>query len=416
MSQYTTYEEYFREMKKEMQKQRMNEHFRRTPEEALQYANEKIKKYNSLVKQYPPHLPDEVKPIQAPFLLPHTLRSTIISMLLGQAVGDAIGLATEFLDKPTAQAFYKGEHIRYDHYLIDSHRARWMNKDWHCADWTDDTDQCLLILDSIVRNNGECNAADFTARLYYWLHFGYTEVGDISPLGLGAHTSKVTSTDGWLQNPIEVAKKVWIDGGKKSAANGSVMRTSVASIPYFWDEKKVVENARIYGLITHPDNRCQASVTTIVLILAKLLQGRADIETMIEEAVDIAIKDIPDLNQREDFYKYVYARSLDELDLGRSIGYTFKPVGCAILSLQLAAKMLKEGKEKKAIFTELVENIAYEGGDADTNLAVVGAVLGAYLKDFCIPTEWLEFDNKQWLVERINGVLRLYGLQPFALR
>ena len=57
--------------------------------------------------------------------------------------------------------YYKGEHIRYDHFFVDGHRSRWMNPDYRCADWTDDTDQCLLILDSITRHNGECNPFDF---------------------------------------------------------------------------------------------------------------------------------------------------------------------------------------------------------------------------------------------------------------
>ena len=63
-----------------------------------------------------------------------------------------------------------------------------------------------------------------------------------------------------------------------------------------------------------------------------------------------------------------------------------------------------------------MENVVYEAGDADTNGCVVGAVLGAYLKDNCLPDEWLQFDNKNWLYSRINNILRLYELDPIEIK
>ena len=389
--------------------------FRGTVEQAYKHVERNWKYRTPLLKEYPSPLPTVFKPIEHPTELPSSLRSTIISILIGQAIGDAVGLATEFLDKEESITFYKNEHIRYDNYRFDSHRCRWMNPEGKCADWTDDTDQCILILDSIVRNNGNCDEYDFAQRLYFWLGHGFPEVGDYCPLGVGANVGKVTSTEGWVNNPIEISKKVWMDGGKRSAPNGSVMRTSVASIPYFWDEMKVIENARKYGQVTHYDHRCQASVSIIVLVLAKLLQGRNDVEKIIEESFKVAVNDIEIENQKEDFEKYCNVKSLDELNLNQSIGYTFKPVGCALWCLKEAEKMMKEGKEKKTIFVELLEKVVYEAGDADTNGCVVGAVLGAYLRDDWFPEDWLAFENKEWLVKRINNLLKLYELEPFSL-
>lgn len=42
--------------------------------------------------------------------------------LLGNAVGDAVGLSTEFLDKELAHFYYDAP-IRFDNFLIDSHRS-----------------------------------------------------------------------------------------------------------------------------------------------------------------------------------------------------------------------------------------------------------------------------------------------------
>ena len=75
------------------------------------------------------------------------------------------------LNKNCAEEIYKREHITYDKIFQDGHRVRWANEDGMIADWTDDTDQCLLILDSLVSHNGEVDEKDFAKRLQYWLIF-----------------------------------------------------------------------------------------------------------------------------------------------------------------------------------------------------------------------------------------------------
>ncbi|GAB1225704.1 hypothetical protein ENUP19_0259G0038 [Entamoeba nuttalli] len=386
-----------------------------SPEKAKEYVQQHALEYSPEVLEYPNPLPEEFKAIKHEQELPKELRERIIGLLLGQAVGDAVGLSTEFVRKENAWYFYKGEHIRYNHYIIDQHRSKWMNEEYRCADWTDDTDQCILILDSLVHNNGEVDVIDFAKRCYYWIHFGFTELGDLGGLGIGMNFGKTVRSKGWINDPIGQCEKIWRDGGCQSAPNGSVMRTSVLAVPYFWDEERVKENAKKIGSTTHADPRCQASVNTIVLILAKLLQGREDIEEIIQEARSDSEKMLNEEYKKE-FIEYTNAKTLEEMKLNESIGYTFKPMGCAILSLREAFKMKEKGIDKTKIFEDLIERIAYEGGDADTNGAVVGAVLGTYLKGICMPSDWLELDNKKWLEERLNRLLHLYELEPFHFK
>ena len=50
---------------------------------------------------------------------------------------------------------------------------------WKKGDWTDDTDQMLLILQMVCELNGEVDAKDFARRLLHWARHGIEELGDI---------------------------------------------------------------------------------------------------------------------------------------------------------------------------------------------------------------------------------------------
>jgi Leucine-rich repeat (LRR) protein len=70
--------------------------------------------------------------------------------IYGNAIGDALGLASEFTRADMAKHFYGylPGGISYADILRDDHRFNWIP-----GDWTDDTDQMLLILDSIFEKN-----------------------------------------------------------------------------------------------------------------------------------------------------------------------------------------------------------------------------------------------------------------------
>jgi ADP-ribosylglycohydrolase len=60
----------------------------------------------------------------------------------------------------------------------------------------------------------------------------------------------------------------------------------------------------------------------------------------------------------------------------------YKCLGSAIVLLRMAMRALARRDDPisaETLFEELIVNFIMEGGDADTNAAVAGAVLGAYL-------------------------------------
>jgi len=291
-----------------------------------------------------------------------------------------------------------------------------MNKKGIVADWTDDTDQFLLILDDIVSHNGEVDVNDFAARCLYWINFGFTEIGDISPLGVGKNFNNVVTSKGFVNDPIQVSKEVWTNSQNKSAANGCVMRTSILGLPYFWDENKVIENATKICQVTHYDPRCVSCCIVLSLIIAQIISGEKDIEKIIDQSLSHGLQVLKNEEDIEDFKKFFHKDiKIEEMELNKLIGYVFKPVSCAIYSLRRAAKELNENKDKKSIYKDIITDFTFEAGDADTNCAVIGSVIGCYLGESCIPKEWKNFDNYNWLIERINRVLKLFGGKKISI-
>jgi hypothetical protein len=125
-------------------------------------------------------------------ILANATNNTLIDRLLGcaygQALGDAYGLSTEFETRDRVAHNYPdtSEIIPFPDYVLTGHSRRWTR-----GDWTDDTDQWILILDTLMDVNGDEKM--FAEKLTNWIRHGYPDLGDWGGLGLGANVSQVTS-------------------------------------------------------------------------------------------------------------------------------------------------------------------------------------------------------------------------------
>lgn len=102
--------------------------------------------------------------------------------------------------------------------------------------------------------------------------------------------------------------------------------------------------------------------------------------------------------RRADLGRVVTATSLAELDLddGDQMKQVYKTLGAAVYSLRVAMDRLtraSEGSprayelERKTLFEELISQVTMSGGDANTNAAIAGVLLGAYLGYDAIPPD-----------------------------
>ncbi|XP_034039930.1 ADP-ribosylarginine hydrolase Tri1-like [Thalassophryne amazonica] len=320
--------------------------------------------------------------------------------IYGNCIGDAIGLLTEFMIKDEAKKYYKKhKKLEYVHKVGDFHRCR-----WETGDWTDDSDQMILILLSSTSKCGEIDPKDFAQRLDRWRCRGYPELGDCGGMGIGSTTLAVLRHADFLTNPHKAATQVWEQTGRYIAPNGGIMRTSFLGIHHYDNLANVIWNTYSIAKTTHADPRCIASCIAVTTAIAMMLQQRMRhmkkdgsycVETIMEDAFCIASQFVDD-TQKQELHDHMFTPNLRSLALSEpgKIGYTFKPLGAGFWAF----------RQKK--FRDALTATTMEAGDADSNGAVAGALLGCKLGFQQLPKSWVSnLKHREWLEQQIQGYL-----------
>mmetsp|Transcript_127436 Transcript_127436/g.248325 ORF Transcript_127436/g.248325 Transcript_127436/m.248325 type:complete len:501 (+) Transcript_127436:58-1560(+) len=364
-------------------------------------------------------------------------------LLFGAALGDAMGVNTEFLSKQEVQQYYGSTNVSFrpmmQHVFPDDHRVMFC-----LGDWTDDTDQLILVLQSLLEHEGrfasweDCCVPHVPAlrtlarKLAHWARHGFPELGDESAAGLGQSTKKVLNrqdfkgfVDGEHDACFTAAHDVWVKSGRTLASNGAVMRTAVCGIPGFRRLDFVRASTLCACRVTHADPRCQASCIVVAELVARMLQqsdlihegsealsheianliqasilsGRKVLEEACEQN---SIEDGLKLSHLQDFDYYLPQQVLVHGNLDSSIeasvamlaqlrldnvqegiGYAFKCAGASIWALRHLILLMErsassEPSECSMPVSATLSLLIAEGGDADTNATVAGALLGCY--------------------------------------
>lgn len=286
------------------------------------------------------------------------LKDKFRGILFGQAIGDALGLGTEFMTKAEVKRYYPDGLADYSQIVQDCHRARWRK-----GDWTDDTDMTMCIVQAII-DDRELRPLSVARNFKQWFRH--------VPMGIGRHTCNVLSIGDYTEKPEMVAEKVWEMSGKRSAANGGVMRTSVIGLLGENVEKYAAEICRL----THADPRCVGSCAIVSLMVHSLVYK--DEILPIETLVKIGNR----YDKRiEPYLRMSWENSLDALVLDdeSTMGYTLKTMSAGLWSLYHCSS-----------FEDGLLAVANAGGDADTNGAVAGSLLGARFGYENIPERFIK--------------------------
>jgi ADP-ribosylglycohydrolase len=294
--------------------------------------------------------------------------------------------------------------------------------------WTDDSDHALLILLSYLHHDGQLVPRDFALRLRSWCEQGLRCL-DRLPLGLGRTVGKVITHQQYLDQPEQTAKKVWIASGRNNAANGSLMRTHPLGVICVASTRaKTYQIAMDYSLITHSDPRCVVSCCVSTALIRGILRGEVTTEGDVEELIEDAYawvsshpksgetwdcSEFEPLLDREEFERHAYAHSLEELQLddSRTMGYVYKALGAALLTLRKAIQWPVASHPD--VFGALIEELVMQGGDADTNACIAGALLGSWTGFAALTPQWREgLVHRDWLLGKIDGMCRTVGIVP----
>ena len=278
-------------------------------------------------------------------------------VLFGQAIGDALGLGTEGMTTEDMAWKYPNGIQHYGQMFQDRHRER-----WEIGDWTDDTDMMLCIAEAVIEDKGV--SLQNIAR-----HFKYWALGD--PMGIGENTYKVLSIGDYVEQPIEVSKRIWEMSRCDSAANGGVMRTSVVGL----FPKYIASCAENICKLTHYDPRCVGSCVIVSELIHALVYG----EQIPTYGSMIARSYMYD----ERIAEYI-ERAWNEDDIANLMDDDFMGYTLVTLSVGLWAYW------HSTSFVDGLLKVVNAGGDADTNAAVACAILGAKYGFASIPSEYVE--------------------------
>ena len=284
----------------------------------------------------------------------------IVGTIVGAACGDALGARHEFhppLTDPSPLEMDSGGVF-----------------DWRKGQWTDDTEQTIILLRELVAGNDlvETETLDRVARgLVEWAQ----DAADIGTQTRAALTH-LAPEHATAQAVMEAAHD-HLDVYPTACGNGSLMRTSPVAIAYLDDESTMIEAARTISRLTHPHNDAMdACAIWCVTIRVAILENRLDVREAISRAVTDPVRQAL-WNDRIDVAEEAAAVS-DILHNGGAVG-----------ALQAAWRAVSVSASAE----DAIETAVRSGDDADTVAAIAGALAGARWGVSAIPARWRRYLN-----------------------
>ncbi len=309
--------------------------------------------------------------------------------LLGLAVGDALGTTYEFdrIEQPPYPALATGpatDVVGAGPFELEPGQV------------TDDTQLAVCLARSLAGRGG-LDVADVAARYVAWSAHAF-DIGNQT----GAALARLEQ--GGL--PSSAALEVWRENERRPAGNGSLMRTAPIAVALRGaPDPALIDAAIADSLITHADPRCALACAAfdaaIAAAITEPLDGRAmiavarraleraaarlgaawagggdeaaaDREHLARAArelagdLDAALRADPD----------VYG---EELHVHRTAGF-----------VRVAFRLAFWHAAHTPSWRDALVDLASRGGDADTNCAIAGALLGARDGEAAIPAAWVE--------------------------
>jgi ADP-ribosyl-[dinitrogen reductase] hydrolase len=304
-------------------------------------------------------------------------RSRARGALLGLATGDAFGTTLEFrsLEAPPFPTLATGPHVD----LTGGGPFKVAP-----GEVTDDTQMACCLADSLRESKGY-DPVDVARRYQEWLKVSF-DVGGQTARALGEISVGVP--------PQESGRAVWIDSGRRSCGNGSLMRTTPIAVFHQADAAARRATSIADCAVTHYDPRCALAGASFNAAIAAALDEGDPVEAA---RVELPLAAAHFLERWPDEHAAVEAALTelqgdlraahrDDPDLYQRGLHLYDTQGFVRVAYRLAFWELLHAPS----WREAMIDVANRGGDADTNAAIAGALLGAVHGEDAIPAAWRE--------------------------
>jgi ADP-ribosylglycohydrolase len=317
-------------------------------------------------------------------------RDRKLGALLGLAVGDALGTTYEFarIEQPPYPALATGPATD----VVGG-------GPFHLAPGqiTDDTHMAVCLARSLVER-GDHDVDDVARRYVAWR----THAFDIGVQTL-ASLDRIAAGEA----PHAAAHAVWIDRDRRAAGNGSLMRIAPLAVALAYHAKAPRHPASLImaivdeSLVTHADPRCALACAMIAGAIARAVDHIPDRSAswfahdadgrrgLAQTGCTFAASQLRDRWSDPADRAAIDQAERDLLsDLERAVSDDpgFDTSGFVRVALRLA--LWHDARDTP--YRDAVVDVASRGGDADTNAAIVGALVGARDGVTAIPPEWID--------------------------
>ncbi|KAI8374568.1 ADP-ribosylation/Crystallin J1 [Radiomyces spectabilis] len=382
----------------------------------------------------------------------------IKGLIFGAILGDSLGIATEGMTREEIAGFYDQGPIRFGMddegvpFVRDRYRAQFDENEFG-----DDGEQLLLVMQAILDNEDAFNSKDFATLLSEYHQNGLRGLNK-PPIGINPTNQAVLNHPEFSTNPHQAAIDVWHKHAVRGA-NGALIRAPILGIPLFWDGTTVIEHTTEFCKVTHPDPRCMISCVIVSTIVARMLRGQ-NLEVEDSEPMPLPSPPLPlpqdlktptsprhfftdtletdstllalvrnvietnkriltapntdplfrtpetDAEQTQTYYRqlldhcYFGPFDLHKLQLDRDDQHhAFKCLAASIYAFTRHIPLHSETEYFKRIMMDLV----MQGGEADTNASVAGALLGLRVGYSGLPSEWVVgLKRWEWLEDKVE--------------
>lgn len=311
--------------------------------------------------------------------------------IFGCALGDTLGLPAEGNIKSILEE-------RFPNGISLPHLTG--VRGWNANSFSDDTEQTVLMMRALstARDDAAGVACHFARGLKKWYAEGFSELGETFGMGCGGTTWRVLKRDEFESDPFGAAASIV---GPR-AGNGALMRTAPCAFtgdPAGW--------ARHLCATTHADPMAEATCVAQCLLIRDLCE--TPLGSLSSEVLRRAIGPATAVLAaplRSEFMEIISRPTLDalELDSRDARSYTLKSFACSIWAFRrLYNATTKKEAMDEALFRTIITSIVMKAGDADTNAAIAGAVVGSHLGYNNLPADWIaSLPNREWLEREID--------------
>lgn len=200
------------------------------------------------------------------------LLKRIKGILIGGAIGDAYGMPTEFWTySQIKRSFPNGIQT-----LLPSLENQLIPRTLPAGSITDDTINTIMILESIVKNQGKLNAMDYIKHLTEWI-----SNAEDSKLVSGPSTLRAIQA---INNGVPINKT-----GYGNTTNGAAMKISpIGLISEYNQLDELMKNVYDICLPTHNSSIAVSGACVVAACISYVAAGGMDLNEMWELAIKVA--------------------------------------------------------------------------------------------------------------------------------